>query len=89
MVVTEFEFDVNEYPVLEKSAILDFKIEVGFSFVMSPGLGKVIFFRELGRKFISGKKDSPVFSSFSDLSIFSLFYVNVELIALIVLEVPP
>lgn len=61
-----------ENPVLEKSVILDFKIGCGFSLarfpISSDGFGNVVFFLELGRTFMSGRNDSPVFSNLSTLS---------------------
>lgn len=59
-------------PVEEKSPILDFSNVFCPSPLKEPtsseGFGKLIFLRELGLWLISGKKDSPVFSSFSDRS---------------------
>ena len=72
-----------ENPVLEKSAVLDLSKGAGFVLSSDPinydGLGKVAFFLELGLTFISGKKDYPVFYSFSTLYIFYSFYVIVAL----------
>ena len=67
-------FDI-EKPVLEKSLILAFKIGCGLFIkdINSEGFGNVVFFRELGLKLISGRKDSFVFYNFSTLSIFSTF----------------
>ena len=62
-------FDI-EKPVLEKSLILAFKIGCGLFIkdINSEGFGNVVFFRELGLKLISGRKDSFVFYNFSTLS---------------------